>query len=167
GKPQDRVAGGKEEYNAFFYSLVSTDTQEMYYSTKRQQFLIDQGYSFKVITNLPPSNTGAELGYSRVEEQMALLGKVRTASGFEMNRRQVISAGDDAVGLEQLEEDADDISLQKARRSSGSMSAMSGARGMVYMEYSTGGQKKVLHGHAKTKPKDPSKRHQLFRKRFN
>jgi ERCC3/RAD25/XPB C-terminal helicase len=24
----------------------------MYYSTKRQQFLIDQGYSFKVITNL-------------------------------------------------------------------------------------------------------------------
>lgn len=26
--------------------------QEMYYSTKRQQFLIDQGYAFKVITNL-------------------------------------------------------------------------------------------------------------------
>ena len=23
--------------------------QEMYYSTKRQQFLIDQGYSFKVV----------------------------------------------------------------------------------------------------------------------
>jgi DNA excision repair protein ERCC-3 len=84
------MAGGKEEYNAFFYSLVSTDTQvcltnvyfvcfafwhypplgeplamrmlinfsmtffglmqEMYYSTKRQQFLIDQGYSFKVFS---------------------------------------------------------------------------------------------------------------------
>ncbi|KAG2590927.1 hypothetical protein PVAP13_5NG455500 [Panicum virgatum] len=27
GKHQDRMAGGKEEYNAFFYSLVSTDTQ--------------------------------------------------------------------------------------------------------------------------------------------
>lgn len=36
------------QFNAFFYTLVSTDTQEMYYSTKRQQFLIDQGYSFKV-----------------------------------------------------------------------------------------------------------------------
>lgn len=24
----------------------------MFYSTKRQQFLVDQGYSFKVITNL-------------------------------------------------------------------------------------------------------------------
>ncbi|KAG5459661.1 MAG: P-loop containing nucleoside triphosphate hydrolase protein, partial [Olpidium bornovanus] len=36
-----------EGFNAFFYSLVSKDTQEMYYSTKRQQFLIDQGYAFK------------------------------------------------------------------------------------------------------------------------
>lgn len=26
--------------------------QEMYYSTKRQQFLIDQGYSFKVLKML-------------------------------------------------------------------------------------------------------------------
>ena len=48
----DAGAPGAEEYNAFFYTLVSKDTQEMYYSTKRQQFLIDQGYSFKVITNL-------------------------------------------------------------------------------------------------------------------
>ncbi|KAK2422245.1 Xeroderma pigmentosum complementation group B [Trifolium repens] len=48
GKLQDRMAGGKEEYNAIFYSLVPTYTQEMYYSTKRQQFLIDQGYSFKL-----------------------------------------------------------------------------------------------------------------------
>lgn len=37
-----------EEYNAYFYSLVSQDTQEMAYSTKRQRFLVDQGYSFKV-----------------------------------------------------------------------------------------------------------------------
>eukprot|EP00061_Rhincodon_typus_P012330 g37995.t1 len=36
-----------EEYNAFFYSLVSQDTQEMAYSAKRQRFLVDQGYSFK------------------------------------------------------------------------------------------------------------------------
>lgn len=37
-----------EDYNAYFYSLVSQDTQEMAYSTKRQRFLVDQGYSFKV-----------------------------------------------------------------------------------------------------------------------
>ncbi|KAK9048472.1 hypothetical protein SSX86_032564, partial [Deinandra increscens subsp. villosa] len=76
GRLQDRMAGGKEEYNAFFYSLVSTDTQEMYYSTKRQQFLIDQGYSFKVITGLPPPDTGSELSYHRLEDQLSLLGKV-------------------------------------------------------------------------------------------
>lgn len=149
GRLEDRMAGGKEEYNAFFYSLVSTDTQEMYYSTKRQQFLIDQGYSFKVITSLPPPDCGAELSYYKLHEQMDLLKKV-------------LSAGDDLVGLEQLEEDADELALMKARRYMGSMSAMSGANGMVYMEYNTGHRK---HGQ-KSKPKDPSKRHYLFKKRF-
>ena len=28
------------------------DTQEMFFSSKRQQFLVDQGYAFKVVTNL-------------------------------------------------------------------------------------------------------------------
>ncbi|GFP91895.1 DNA repair helicase xpb1 [Phtheirospermum japonicum] len=142
GKPQDRVAGGKEEYNAFFYSLVSTDTHEMYYSTKRQQFLIDQGYSFKVITSLPPPDSGSELNYHRLDDQIALLGKV-------------LSAGDDAVGLEQLEEDADGMALLKARRSARSMSSMSGSKGMVYMEFGAGKKKK-----------DAAGRHHLFKKRF-
>ncbi|KAM5554268.1 general transcription and DNA repair factor IIH helicase subunit XPB1-like [Rosa sericea] len=130
GRPQDRIAGGKEEYNAFFYSLVSTDTQEMYFSTKRQQFLIDQGYSFKVITSLPPPESGADLSYHRVEDQLALLSKV-------------LSAGDDKVGLEPHEDDAD---------------------GMVYMEYST---QKHKHSKAqmKSKPRDPAKRHHLFKQR--
>ncbi|KAL5052962.1 hypothetical protein RYX36_033644 [Vicia faba] len=149
GKLQDRMAGGKEEYNAFFYSLVSTDTQEMYYSTKRQQFLIDQGYSFKVITSLPPSDEGSRLNYHHLEDQLALLGKV-------------LNAGDDAVGLEQLEEDSDELALKSARRSQGSMSAMSGAKGMVYMEYSNGRKGQMI----KSKPKDPAKRHHLFKRRY-
>jgi len=41
-----------EEYNAFFYTLVSQDTLEMHYSLKRQRFLVNQGYSYKVITKL-------------------------------------------------------------------------------------------------------------------
>jgi hypothetical protein len=41
-----------EEYNAFFYTLVSQDTMEMSYSRKRQRFLVNQGYSYKVITKL-------------------------------------------------------------------------------------------------------------------
>lgn len=151
GKPKDRVAGGAEEFNAFFYSLVSTDTQEMYYSTKRQQFLIDQGYSFKVLTSLPPSGSGAELSYHRLEEQLDLLTRV-------------LNAGDEAGGVEQLEEDVDDITQLRARRTIGSMSAMSGAHGMVYMEYSTG---RGHGGQGKPKKRDPNKpRHTLFKKRF-
>ncbi|XP_020623232.1 TFIIH basal transcription factor complex helicase XPB subunit-like [Orbicella faveolata] len=37
----------------YLFSLVSRfDTEEMYYSAKRQRFLVNQGYSFKVITRL-------------------------------------------------------------------------------------------------------------------
>lgn len=42
------------------------------------------------------------------------------------------------MGLEQLEEDTDGMALLKARRTMGSMSAFSGANGMVYMEYKYG-----------------------------
>ena len=77
---------------------------------------------------MPPPDTGTDLSYYHLDEQLALLGKVLTA-------------GDDAFILEQLEENADDITLCKARRSMGSMSAMSSANGMVYMEYRTGKHK--------------------------
>ncbi|PIA25428.1 hypothetical protein AQUCO_11400006v1 [Aquilegia coerulea] len=150
GRLQDRMAGGREEYNAFFYSLVSTDTQEMYFSTKRQQFLVDQGYSFKVITSLPPPDTEAHLSYSTHEEQMELLNKVLTV-------------GDEMVGLEQLKEDIDDFPQQKARRSDIPMSALSGTEGM---EYNTGPCRHSGQGQMKSKLKDPSTRHILFRKRF-
>jgi len=39
-------------WNAFFYSLISMDTAEMYFSHKRQKYLVDQGYTFKVIRNI-------------------------------------------------------------------------------------------------------------------
>ena len=45
----------------------------------------------------------------------------------------MLSVGDDAIGLKQLEEDADDIALHKVHRFMGSMSAVLGANGMVYM----------------------------------
>ncbi|GMH32450.1 hypothetical protein BSKO_00284 [Bryopsis sp. KO-2023] len=122
-----------ENFNAFFYTLVSQDTQEMYYSAKRQQFLIDQGYSFKVITNLLDLSGSADLHYATTEDQMNLLA-------------QVLSAGVDEAG-EEVFEDADDISKSKAaaRRAAGDMSALSGAQGRMYMEYSSGkgrGQKR-------------------------
>ena len=40
------------EYNAFFYTIVSKNTEEMRYSSKRHRFLVDQGYYFNIITQL-------------------------------------------------------------------------------------------------------------------
>mmetsp|Transcript_20854 Transcript_20854/g.63788 ORF Transcript_20854/g.63788 Transcript_20854/m.63788 type:complete len:135 (+) Transcript_20854:597-1001(+) len=51
----------------------------MFYSTKRQQFLVDQGYAFKVITNLVPEGHD-ELLYSTQRDQLDLLREVLTAA---------------------------------------------------------------------------------------
>jgi DNA excision repair protein ERCC-3 len=40
------------KFGAFFYTLVTTDSAELFQGIKRQRFLLDQGYSYKVITNL-------------------------------------------------------------------------------------------------------------------
>ena len=47
--PSPKTQREKGGANAYFYTLISKDTQEMYYSGKRQQFLVDQGYAFRVI----------------------------------------------------------------------------------------------------------------------
>ncbi|KAM4858967.1 general transcription and DNA repair factor IIH helicase/translocase subunit XPB [Thomomys bottae] len=109
-----------EEYNAFFYSLVSQDTQEMAYSTKRQRFLVDQGYSFKVITKLAGMEE-EELAFSTKEEQQQLLQKVLAAS--DLDAEEEVVAGE--FGSK---------SSQVSRRF-GTMSSMSGADDTVYMEY--------------------------------
>ncbi|XP_030066275.1 general transcription and DNA repair factor IIH helicase subunit XPB-like [Microcaecilia unicolor] len=110
-----------EEYNAFFYSLVSQDTQEMAYSTKRQRFLVDQGYSFKVITKLAGMEE-EELAFSTKKDQQQLLQKVLAAS--DLDAEEEVVAGES--GLKS--------STQVARRF-GTMSSMSGADDTVYMEY--------------------------------
>jgi len=40
-----------ERFNAFFYTVVSKETKDAYYSQKRQTYLINQGYVFKVINS--------------------------------------------------------------------------------------------------------------------
>ncbi|KAJ4329242.1 DNA repair helicase RAD25 [Fusarium piperis] len=62
-----------EGFNAFFYTLVSKDTQEMFYSSKRQAFLVDQGYAFKVITQLAGMHSIPDLAFSKASERQELL----------------------------------------------------------------------------------------------
>ncbi|XP_029081230.1 general transcription and DNA repair factor IIH helicase subunit XPB isoform X3 [Monodon monoceros] len=82
-----------EEYNAFFYSLVSQDTQEMAYSTKRQRFLVDQGYSFKKV--LAASDLDAE------EEVVAgELGSKSSQVSRRFGTMSSMSGADDTVYME-------------------------------------------------------------------
>ncbi|KAI8691567.1 hypothetical protein LRP88_08823 [Fusarium phalaenopsidis] len=62
-----------EGFNAFFYTLVSKDTQEIFYSSKRQAFLVDQGYAFKVITKLAGMRSIPNLAFSKASERQELL----------------------------------------------------------------------------------------------
>ncbi|RKP27898.1 DNA repair helicase rad25 [Syncephalis pseudoplumigaleata] len=111
-----------EGFNAFFYSLVSKDTQEMFYSTKRQQFLIDQGYAFKVITHLEGMDQMEDLVYRDKASRLDYLHTVLMASEK------------DAI-LEDVGGDAEDtLSSAAARRTTGSLQSLSGGDNMAFLE---------------------------------
>lgn len=120
-----------EGFNAFFYSLVSQDTQEMYYSSKRQQFLIDQGYAFKVITGLPPPGSEGLVHSSR-SEQLRLLNGVLVAVEAGLEEEEGIQIADD---VETMERGAKTVMAAAAKRVVGNMKSLSGADDMAYMEY--------------------------------
>lgn len=126
-----------EGFNAFFYSLVSKDTQEMYYSTKRQAFLVDQGYAFKVITHLTGMENLKDLAYSTARERRELL-------------QQVLLKNEDAAGVE-IGDDEDTNFMPKrqkqeassALRSAGSLAGLAGGEDMAYIEYSKNKNKEL------------------------
>ncbi|UIZ28901.1 hypothetical protein KXD40_007228 [Peronospora effusa] len=142
-RPKANATGG---FNAFFYTLISTDTHEMFYSNKRQQYLVDQGYTFKVVTDLfePGSFEGV---FTRKEDQRALLNEVLSAD--------VESAAKDENAAIRDDEDLSRLELSghgRKKKKLASLGALSGADGFKYMEYSAG------HG--------AKQRHNLFRDRY-
>lgn len=60
-------------YNAYFYSLVSTYTKEMYYATRRQKFLLDQGYSFEIKKDLMTNKRLEECSLYKSSEEIKKL----------------------------------------------------------------------------------------------
>ncbi|KAG8824862.1 transcription factor TFIIH complex ERCC-3 subunit [Serendipita sp. 400] len=120
-----------EGFNAFFYSLVSKDTQEMYYSTKRQQFLIDQGYSFKVITELDGMKGMTGLVYKERSEQIELLQEVLTAKDSDADLGADVKGGEDDIPGSITSKD---FGFPGSRRTTGSLTAMSGGSHMSYWE---------------------------------
>lgn len=161
-RPKARTSDG---FNAFFYTLISKDTQEMFYSSKRQQFLVDQGYAFKVVTNLAAFAASAELAYSSKAEQRTLLQKVLLAH---------------ADGSADAEEEMDDAAVRSATldapaegvvsRKRGSMSELSGGDGLRYKEMNRGAH---TTGGARSgpRPQQPQgsqmQKHRLLQQRAN
>ncbi|GAW26516.1 putative DNA repair helicase rad25 [Rosellinia necatrix] len=126
-----------EGFNAFFYSLVSKDTAEMYYSTKRQAFLVDQGYSFKVITQLAGMEKMEGLAYNTPRERRELLQKLLV----DADKKQ-----------SELAEDTDDLfytasKKRRVRRTAGTLGELSGGQDMAYIE-----QRKSMNKALKKKP---------------
>lgn len=111
-----------EEYNAFFYTLVSQDTMEMNYSRKRQRFLVNQGYSYKVITKLAGMDEEPDLLYKTREEQGQLLQQVLAASDIDCEDEKVPGEGGAKAG-------------SGVTRRTGNLGSMSGADDAVYFEY--------------------------------
>jgi DNA excision repair protein ERCC-3 len=131
----------RSTFNAFFYTLVSSDTQEMFYSAKRQQYLIDQGYTFKIVTNLcERADEEAKIhnyAYSTPEDDRKLLRTVLT-SETELEKEQ--RAEDTAIRKNNPEGAA--LADAGVRRSTGvSMSSLSGGSGMRYREVSSAQKK--------------------------
>ncbi|EDO08559.1 DNA repair helicase rad25 family protein [Babesia bovis T2Bo] len=63
-------------FNAFFYSLVSKDTQEMVFADKRQQFIIDQGYAYNVTSSSEIVKDESNLIYAKPEVREELLREI-------------------------------------------------------------------------------------------
>ena len=42
-----------ESFNAYFYTLVSLDTKEVQFADNRQKHLINQGFYFEIIKEMP------------------------------------------------------------------------------------------------------------------
>ena len=118
-RPKD--IGGK--HNAFFYTLVSRDTIDVFYSSKRRQFLIDQGYDFRVILSNIPTTQGV---YSTQKSQVELLNTVLVSrERFEV----------DVVEKDDLEIQSDEeIKVVRRERELG---GFSGGDSLAYMEVKT------------------------------
>lgn len=121
-----------EGFNAFFYSLVSKDTQEMYYSAKRQAFLVDQGYAFKVISHLNGLENLPGLAYATPMERRELL-------------QDVMIQNEDSGDVEQIADDlfsgrsshpkgrSKALAKKGPKRTAGMLSDLSGGQDMVRM----------------------------------
>jgi DNA excision repair protein ERCC-3 len=133
----------------------------MYYSTKRQQFLIDQGYAFKVITHLDGLDSLPDLVYKTRDEQIELISSVLLANESEAELGSDVRAGEGDLAGTVTSKDfgfPGRTGGPAAKRTTGSLSALSGGQHMSYIEQNKSANKKLARDAT-------ANRHKLFAKR--
>jgi DNA excision repair protein ERCC-3 len=113
-RPKSKMSYG-DETQAWFYSLVSQDTVEMRYSTKRQQYLVDQGYAFHVNTPGEGGICALAVAESRAREQDGRRGLLFSKPERQqaLLRRILQDTAEEDLDIQ---EDDDQKSLAKAER---------------------------------------------------
>jgi DNA excision repair protein ERCC-3 len=144
-RPKPNPTGG---FNAFFYTLVSTDTKEMKWSAKRQQYLIDQGYTYNVRKDVVEKANQEALLMRTKQQEMDLLTMIleetddlRMMMDHEAKEDREIKSkiiGEDVslATTSNKSGGASNSSGGVARRVS-NISSLSGSGAMGYSEFST------------------------------
>lgn len=142
-RPKPNPTGG---FNAFFYTLVSTDTREMYFSAKRQQYLVDQGYTFKIVQDLVDVADKESSLLQSKKMELDLLNKVvsfRNCEQYDKKEEQAVQRENLGLDTQQeLDEEDEDEAPAVSRNVGIGFRQMTGAaEGIRYREYSVNANK--------------------------
>ncbi|GMH84704.1 hypothetical protein TrST_g13215 [Triparma strigata] len=139
-----------DSFNAFFYTCVSKDTSEMYYCTKRQQYLIDQGYTFKVLTSLHERaaewcrKQSPKAFLSTKKEQVEILRDVLEETALAGDAQKAESEEMKFLRAEGKKGENRNLEVDFFEKRSGGLSSVSGGGGKSYEERSAGKGNKLM-----------------------
>jgi DNA excision repair protein ERCC-3 len=114
----------------------------MWYSAKRQGFLVEQGYTFKVISELQGMDGMRDLVYPGLTAQLELLNTVLMANLGDVREEEEGGVEGEDEGSDEEEGDV------FVSRKEGRISGFSGGDSMAYMEIERSGAfgRKVAEG---------------------
>ncbi|KAJ8474054.1 hypothetical protein ONZ45_g16079 [Pleurotus djamor] len=117
----------------------------------------DEGYAFKVITHLDGLQELPELVYKSRDEQIELLSSVLLANESEADLGSDIRAGEGDLAGTVTSKDFGPTKFTAVQRTTGSLTALSGAQHMSYVEQNKSANKRLA--------REAAPRHKLFSKR--
>jgi len=106
----------------------------MSYSSKRQAFLVGQGYAFKVIAHLKNIESTPDLAFAAPQDQRELLQKILVDVESKSWREEQDTAGLLADGSMFYGADGKPVRKTLARRTAGTLRDLSGGQNMAYTE---------------------------------